>query len=68
MASQYGPLIVSPDAMEKNKTEDDPYAHEWFRENPVGTGPYKMKEYVQNDHITLEKNARLPHGLGRRAL
>ena len=55
MASQYGPLVVSPDAMEKNKTTDDPYAHEWFRENPVGTGPFKLKEYVQNDHITLER-------------
>jgi peptide/nickel transport system substrate-binding protein len=55
MASQYGPLVVSPAAMDANKTADDPYAHEWFRSNPVGTGPYKLKEYVQNDHITLER-------------
>ena len=55
MASQYGPLVVSPAAMAANKTDADPYAHEWFRSNPIGTGPYKLKEYVQNDYITLER-------------
>lgn len=24
--------------------------------SPVGTGPYKLSEYVEQDHITLEKN------------
>jgi len=57
MASQYGPLVVSPDAVEKNKTADDPWAHEWFRSNVVGTGPYKLKEYVQNDRVVLERFA-----------
>lgn len=27
-----------------------------FTDHLVGTGPYKLKEYVQNDHVTLEKN------------
>lgn len=55
MASQYGPLIVSPAAVEANATPDDPYAHEWMRENAVGTGPYRLVEYVQNDRIVLER-------------
>jgi len=57
LASQYGPLVVSPTAMDQNKTADDPYAHEWFRENVVGTGPYVLKEHVRDDHITLERFA-----------
>lgn len=55
MASQYGPLIVSPAAMEENATEDDPFAHEWFRENTVGTGPYRMREHILGQHIILER-------------
>lgn len=55
MASQYGPLVVSPAAVEANKTDADEFAHEWFRENMVGTGPYKLKESVLGDHVTLER-------------
>lgn len=55
MASQYGPLVVSPAAVEAHKTADDEWAHEWFRENVVGTGPYKLKSYTQNDSIILER-------------
>ena len=55
MASQYGPLIVSPTQVEENKTEEDPYAHEHLLANPIGTGPYRMREYRQNDAIILER-------------
>ena len=55
MASQYGPLVVSPAAVEANKTDADEFAHEWLRENMVGTGPYKLKESVLGDHVTLER-------------
>lgn len=55
MASQYGPLVVSPAAIEANKTGEDEFAHEWLRENMVGTGPFKLKESVLGDHITLER-------------
>ncbi len=55
MASQYGPLVVSPTAMDENKTADDEFAHEYFLANCVGTGPYKLKEYRQNDSIVLER-------------
>jgi peptide/nickel transport system substrate-binding protein len=35
---------------EKAVTSADPKLH------PVGAGPYKMAEWVQNDHITLQRN------------
>lgn len=41
--------IASPAAVEKHGDK--------FRENPVGTGPFKFVEWKQNDTITLEKNA-----------
>jgi|GEM_PF-548223 len=53
LASQYGPLVVSPAAVEANKTADDEFAHEWFRSNVVGTGPYTISENVLGDHITM---------------
>ncbi len=46
MASSYGPMVVSPAAVEANKTDDDPWAHDFLMFNAVGTGPYRM---VQND-------------------
>ena len=55
MASQYGPLIVSPTQVEENATDEDPYAHEHLLANPIGTGPYKLREYRQNDSIVLER-------------
>jgi len=53
MASQYGPLVVSPAAVEENATEDDPFAHEWARENVVGTGPYMLDEHDLGNFIRL---------------
>jgi peptide/nickel transport system substrate-binding protein len=53
MASQYGPLVVSPTAVEENATEDDPFAHEWFRENVVGTGPYRLEEHQLGDFLRM---------------
>lgn len=40
--------IASPEAVKK-----DPQA---FNENPVGTGPFKFKEWKKGDSITLVKN------------
>jgi ABC-type transport system substrate-binding protein len=50
MSSPYA-WIASPTAM-ADMTEEE------FDENPVGTGPYVIKEWVRDDHLTLERN---PH-------
>lgn len=57
MASEYGPLIVSPTAMEANKTDADPYAHEWFALNMVGTGPYMVTEAEAQERFVLDRFA-----------
>jgi len=62
MASEYGPLIVSPAAMEEHKTADDPYAHEWFAQNMVGTGPYMVTEAEPQERFVLDRNESYSHG------
>lgn len=47
MASQWA--WVTSDTAAKSMGDD-------FRNNPVGTGPYMMKEWVRNDHMTLVRN------------
>lgn len=46
--SNYAGYMVSPAAIQK-------YGKDIVR-NPVGTGPFKFKEAVEGDHITLVKN------------
>ncbi|MDR0852223.1 MAG: ABC transporter substrate-binding protein, partial [Clostridiales Family XIII bacterium] len=41
--------MISKESFEKNGLE-------WARDNMVGTGPFKMKEYIQGSHLTFEKN------------
>lgn len=55
MASSYGPFIVNTKYVEEHKTDDDPWAHEWFRENAIGTGPYVLKENNPTERVVLEK-------------
>ncbi len=55
MASSYGPYVVSPKAWEDNKTESDPWAHEWLSFNAVGTGPYRLVENTLDERIRLER-------------
>ena len=57
MASEYGPFIVDPKAIEANKTEEDPFAHQWLQDNTAGGGPYRVTEYVPNDRVVLERFA-----------
>ena len=42
--------IISPTAYEKNGGED------WANTNPVGTGPFKIKEYRRSQYVKYERN------------
>ena len=55
MASSYGPQIVNPQTVEENKTDDDPWAHEYFLSNIDGTGPYQLVENSINEQVVLTK-------------
>jgi peptide/nickel transport system substrate-binding protein len=53
MASAWGPYVVSPRVVAENRTDEDPWAHERFTFNAVGTGPYTLAEYAFNERIVL---------------
>ncbi|MDW7981269.1 MAG: ABC transporter substrate-binding protein [Thermomicrobium sp.] len=55
MASEYGPLVVSPKAWDEHKTASDEFAHDWFSQNVVGTGPYKAVELLQQERFVFER-------------
>ncbi len=55
VASEYGPFIVSPDAVDKHKTDQDPWAHQWFIQNMVGTGPYIADQVNPQEQIVLKQ-------------
>ncbi len=55
MASEYGPLVVNPRMVEEHKSEDDPWAHEWFLINASGTGPYVLEENLPSEQVVMAK-------------
>jgi len=48
--------IVNPNAVEKHKTADDPWAMNWFHDNTEGCGPYMLKEWKKGESWTLVQN------------
>lgn len=48
--------LVSPTAIEENKTEADPWAGDFFAINGVGTGPYKFDSWTKGSQIVMVKN------------
>ncbi|MCS0503181.1 ABC transporter substrate-binding protein [Ancylobacter mangrovi] len=63
LTSSYGPMLVSLTAyggaamLPKHIFEGtDPLSNPASIDKPVGTGPFKMKDWAHGDHITLEKN------------
>jgi len=56
IAAGWGFYIVSPTAFKAQATSDDPWAEKWAYDHIVGSGPYKLVEWMHHDHITLVKN------------
>ncbi|MGI8476901.1 MAG: ABC transporter substrate-binding protein, partial [Thermomicrobiales bacterium] len=55
MAASYGPFVINTKYVDQNKTTADPYAHEWFRQNANGTGPYMVTENAPTEQVVLKK-------------
>lgn len=55
MGAAYGSLIVSPTAVKKHATDDDPHAERWMHDHMVGTGPYALRDWVKGQMVHLEK-------------
>jgi peptide/nickel transport system substrate-binding protein len=55
MASSYGPFVVNPKMVEEFKTEEDPWAHEWFLANASGTGPYFLEENLPTEQVIMSR-------------
>lgn len=54
-AGMYSVYMISPKAIRDNQKDGD-WAQAWLRENMVGTGPYKLRRYVQSQQAVLERN------------
>jgi peptide/nickel transport system substrate-binding protein len=64
LADKFGNQIVSPSAVEKHKTADDPEAHDWIAENSAGTGPYMFDSWDRNERWVMVKNPLYWQGWG----
>jgi peptide/nickel transport system substrate-binding protein len=55
MASSYGPMVANTALIAEHKTDEDPWANEWFRKNASGTGPYRLTENDETSQVVLTK-------------
>ena len=55
LAGNWAPKFVCPQAVEDNRTEDDPWADEWFQNNMCGTGPYQFVSYEPGQRLVIER-------------
>lgn len=53
LASPYGPKAISPNAIESNATQEDPWAEGWLGEHGAGTGPYQLSSVVAGQSYVL---------------
>ncbi len=53
LASPWGPKVISPTAMAANAGDD--LGKTWLVENAVGTGPFRLTEFVRGQEIVLER-------------
>ncbi|MFM9107384.1 MAG: ABC transporter substrate-binding protein [Chloroflexota bacterium] len=56
LASAFGTWIVNPRHVAEHRTDEDPWAHEWYRENIDGSGPWRLREFSLDEVIILERN------------
>lgn len=49
-------LIISKDYVAQ-------VGNETFNQKPIGTGPYRVKEWIKEDHLTLEANEKYWNGM-----
>ncbi len=54
-AGNWSLRFVCPGPVEEHKTAEDPWAHEWYKENMCGTGPYKFVSYEHGQQLVIEK-------------
>ncbi len=55
MASSYGPIVTNWKMVEEHRTDEDPWAHEWFISNASGTGPYTLTENDPTTNVIMDK-------------
>lgn len=48
--------IVNPNAVLQHRTQDDPWAINWFHDHTSGTGPYTLQEWKKGESWTLVRN------------
>jgi peptide/nickel transport system substrate-binding protein len=57
LGSVFANCIVDPAVVEANATEDDPWAHEYFKEHAAGSGPYILESFdIALGQATLVRN------------
>lgn len=55
MANFWFPHIHSPAAVKEHEASPGDLAYDWFRENAVGTGPYKFVSWTHEAELVIEK-------------
>ncbi len=48
--------IMDKEYTEAHYTDSDPYAHDFMKSNPMGTGPYKLDKWTPNVETVLVQN------------
>lgn len=48
--------IMSKDACLENATPEDPWCVEWIKKDIMGSGPYKLGDYSQDEYLVIEAN------------
>lgn len=56
VAAWAGLNFISPKAVKEHATDEDPWAEDWVRNHLVGTGPYKLVEWIPKQRVVLTRN------------